>query len=51
MCNKKEFEKTIDKSLFEKPNHPEKFQFIIELQNFIICAMKLTKFYQDTIIF
>ena len=31
MCNKEEFEKTIDKSLAEKLNHPEKFQFITEL--------------------
>ena len=34
MWNKKEFEKIIDKSGVEKFNHPEKFQFIIELQNF-----------------
>ena len=32
MCNKEEFEKTIDKSLAEELNQPEKFQFIIELQ-------------------
>ena len=32
MCNKEEFEKTIDKSFAEELNHPEKFQFIIELQ-------------------
>ena len=32
MCNKEEFEKTIDKSLVEELNHLEKFQFIIELQ-------------------
>ena len=34
MCNKEEFEKTIDKSLVEELNHPEKFQFTIELQKF-----------------
>ena len=34
MCNKEEFEKTIDKSLVEELNHPEKFQFIIKLQKF-----------------
>ena len=34
MCNKEEFEKTIDKSFAEELNHPEKFQFIIELQEF-----------------
>ena len=51
MCNKEELEKTIDKSLIEELNQPEKFQFIIELQKFIICTMKLTQFYQDTIIF
>ena len=34
MCNKEEFEKAIDKSLVEELNHPEKFQFIIELQKF-----------------
>ena len=34
MCNKEEFEKTIDKSLVEELNHPEKSQFIIELQKF-----------------
>ena len=34
MCNKEEFEKTIDKSLVEELNHPEKFQFIVELQKF-----------------
>ena len=33
MCNKEELEKTIDKSLVEELNHPEKFRFIIELQN------------------
>ena len=34
MCNKEEFEKTIDKSLEEEFNQPEKFEFIIELQKF-----------------
>ena len=34
MCNKEEFEKTIDKSIVEELNHPEKFQFITELQKF-----------------
>ena len=34
MCNKEVFEKTIDKSPVEELNHPEKFQFIIELQKF-----------------
>ena len=34
MCNKKEFEKTIDKSLVEELSQPEKFQFIIQLQKF-----------------
>ena len=29
MCNKEEFEKTIDKSLEEEFNQPEKFEFII----------------------
>ena len=32
MCNKEEFGKTIDKSLAEELNQPEKFQFVIELQ-------------------
>ena len=32
ICNKEEFEKSIDKSLIEELNQPEKFQFIIELQ-------------------
>ena len=35
MCNKEEFEKTIDKSLAEELNQPEKFQFIIELQKLL----------------
>ena len=34
MCNTEEFEKSIDKSLIEELNQPEKFQFIIELQKF-----------------
>ena len=34
MCNKEEFGKTIHKSLVEELNHPENFQFIIELQKF-----------------
>ena len=34
MCNKEEFEKTIDKSLVEEVNQPEKFEFIIDLQKF-----------------
>ena len=34
MCNLEEFEKTVDKSLAEKLNPPENFQFIIELQKF-----------------
>ena len=34
MCNKEEFEKTINKSLVEEFNQPEKFEFIIELQKF-----------------
>ena len=37
MCNKGEFEKTIDKSIVEELNNPEKFQFIIELQKFHMC--------------
>ena len=32
ICNKEEFEKSIDKSLIEELNQPEKFQFINELQ-------------------
>ena len=34
MYNKEEFEKTIDKSLGEELNQPEKFEFIIDLQKF-----------------
>ena len=34
MCNKKDFEKIIDKSLVEELNQPEKFKFIIDLQKF-----------------
>ena len=34
MCNKEEFQKSIDKSLIEELNQPEKFQFIAELQIF-----------------
>ena len=34
ICNKEEFQKSIDKSLIEELNQPEKFQFIAELQKF-----------------
>ena len=34
MYNKEKFEKTIDKSLGEELNQPEKFEFIIDLQKF-----------------
>ena len=34
VCNKKDFEKIIDKSLVEELNQPEKFKFIIDLQKF-----------------
>ena len=37
MCNTEEFEKSIDKSLIEELNQPEKFQFIIGLQKFHMC--------------
>ena len=32
ICNKEEFQKSIDKSLIEELNQPEKFQFITKLQ-------------------
>ena len=34
VCNKKDFEKIIDKSLVEELNQREKFKFIIDLQKF-----------------
>ena len=34
VCNKKDFEKIIDKSLVEELIQPEKFKFIIDLQKF-----------------
>ena len=51
MCNKEEFEKTFGKSLVEKINHDEKFQFIIELQKSHNMCYEINKFYQNTIIF
>ena len=48
ICNQEEFEKVIDKNLINQINQPEKFKFIIELQNFFnICYeinMILSKF-------
>ena len=37
MYHNQEFEKTINKSLVEELNQPEKFEFIIDLQKFHMC--------------
>ena len=50
MCNKEEFEKTIDKSLVEEVNQPEKFEFIIDLQNFHMCY-EINTILSNTILF
>ena len=48
-CDKQEFEKSIDQSIIQKLI--DKFEFIIDLQNFITCVMKSIPFCQNAIIF
>ena len=50
-CDKEEFERNIDQTLFEKLYQPEKFEFSLDLQKFHNMYLKLMQFYQNTIIF
>ena len=50
-CDKEEFERNINQTLFEKLYQPEKFEFSLDLQKFHNMYLKLMQFYQNTIIF
>ena len=41
ICEKKEFEKSIDKKFIEQLDQPEKFQFIVDLQKFNITCYEI----------
>ena len=51
ICQKKNFEKSIDKKFIEQLDWPEKFQFTVDLKKFNNICYEINSFYQNMIIF